>query len=50
MLKLHRGCEELVAQLKKTVTIIQVTHNIAQAARVLALGFLNPFFSEKEGL
>ncbi len=26
--------EELVSQLKKTVTIIQVTHNIAQAARV----------------
>jgi len=26
--------EELVSELKKTVTIIQVTHNIAQAARV----------------
>jgi phosphate transport system ATP-binding protein len=26
--------EELVSQLKTTVTIIQVTHNIAQAARV----------------
>ncbi len=26
--------EELVSQLKNTVTIIQVTHNIAQAARV----------------
>ena len=26
--------EELVSQLKDTVTIIQVTHNIAQAARV----------------
>ncbi len=26
--------EELVTQLKETVTIIQVTHNIAQAARV----------------
>jgi phosphate transport system ATP-binding protein len=26
--------EELVSQLKNTITIIQVTHNIAQAARV----------------